>query len=153
MFSWFKKSMSEAPASVAQPLRFKDSHAAFAYACEFLQSELTTGEVLPAIVLDAKTVGGEVSVKRQPDGIQMVMLRVCSKDNGYMVIAATASNRGPELQPGDLVAWQAGAPIEALASQFPDPRSKWGGLILAKLLPEYTMGIGWAIEQPFGHGH
>ncbi|WP_156466834.1 hypothetical protein [Methylibium sp. Root1272] len=83
----------------------------------------------------------------------MVMLRVCSKDNGFMVMAATASSHGPALQPGDLVAWQAGAIVPALASQFPDPRSIWGGLVLAKLAPEYTMGKGWAIEQPFGRGH
>ena len=148
MFGWLKKS-KPLPSS-ALPLYFKDAQAAFGYACEFLKSDLSPGAVLPALVLDAAAaIGGGVAVKRQPDGTQVAMLRVCSKDGGYVVNASSATANGPSLQPGDLVAWQAGAPIEAMKSQFPDPRSSWGGLILAKLLPEYTMGRGWAIAQPF----
>ena len=147
MFGWLKKS------NATPPLRFKDSEAAFAYACEFLQSNLSPGAVLPALVLDARTVGGEVAVKVQPDGTQITMLKVCSKDNGFMVMASSASPQGPKLRPGDLVAWQAGSQVAELASLSPDSRSTWVGLVLAKLMPEYTSGRGWAIEQPFGRGH
>lgn len=146
MFDWLKRSKP----SAAQPLYFKDAQAAFAYACEFLQSELSAGAVLPALVLDAAAaIGGGVAVKRQPDGNQIAMLRVCSRDGGYVVIASSATPNGPSLQPGHLVAWQAGAPIAAMESQFPDPRSCWGGLVVAKLQPEYTAGRGWAIAQAF----
>ena len=147
MFGWLKKS-NETPS-----LRFKDCAAAFAYACEFLQCELSSNAVLPALVLDARTVGGEVAVKVQPDGNQVTMLRVCSRDNGFMVMASSASPHGPKLKPGDLVAWQAGSQVPELALLSPDSRSTWVGLVLAKLMPEYTMGRGWAIEQPFGRGH
>ena len=147
MFDWLKKS------KVPPPLRFKDSTAAFAYACESLLCEVSSGAVLPALVLDARTVGDEVAVKVQPDGTQITMLKVCSKDNGFMVMASTASPQGPKLEPGNLVAWQAGSQVPALAALSPDSRSTWVGLVLAKLMPEYTNGRGWAIEQPFGRVH
>lgn len=70
------------------------------------------------------------------------MLKVCSKANGFMVMASSASPQGPNLKPGDLVAWQAGSQVPALASLSPDSRSTWVGLVLAKLLPEYTAGRG-----------
>ena len=147
MFDWLKKTKTE------PPLYFKDADAAFAFACEFLQCELSSDSVIPALVLDARTVGGEVAVKVQPDGIQVAMLKVSSKDNGFMVMESTASSQGPSLKPGDLVAWQAGSQVAALAALSPDPRSTWVGLILAKLQPEYTSGRGWAIEQPFRRAH
>ena len=62
MFDWLKKTKTESP------LYFKDSDAAFSYACDFLQCEFSTDAVIPALVLDARTVGGEVAVKAQPDG-------------------------------------------------------------------------------------
>ena len=147
MFGWLKKS------NATPPLRFKDFEAAFSYACQSLQSELSSGAVLPALVLDARDVGGEVAVKVQPDGIQLTMLKVCSKDNGFMVMASSASSQGPVLKPGDLVAWQASSQVAELAAISPDSRSNWVGLVLAKLMPEYTSGRGWAIEQPFQRGH
>jgi hypothetical protein len=147
MFGWLKKS------NATPPLHFKDAEAAFYYACEFLQNGPSSGAVLPALVLDARTVGGEVAVKVQPDGTQITMLKVCSKDGGFMVMASSAHPQGPRLKPGDLVAWQAGSQVAELASLSPDPRSTWVGLVVAKLLPEYTSGRGWAIAQPFGRVH
>ena len=150
MFGWFKNPVLPALQSSEIPLSFKDTQAAFKYACDYLQIDLKEGVVLPALVLDAAAaVGGGAAVRHQPNGIQIAMLRVCAKDGGYMVIASSASANGPALQPGDLVAWQAGTQVDALATQFPDPRSRWSGLILARLLPEYTVGWGWAIHQPF----
>ena len=150
MFSWFKKPVPALLESSTIPLFFKDTQAAFTYACDYLQIDLKEGAVLPALVLDAAAaLGGGAPVRHQPDGIQIAMLRVCAKDGGYMVIASSVSANGPVLQPGDLVAWQASTPVDALATQFPDPRSTWSGLILARLLPEYTVGRGWAIHQPF----
>ena len=58
MFDWLKKSKTGTQSSAMQPLHFKDTDAAFTYACEYLQSELAAGAVLLALVLDAKTVGG-----------------------------------------------------------------------------------------------
>ncbi len=150
MFSWFKKSLPSQSPPNALPLYFQDTHSAFEYACEFLHNELVAGAILPSLVLDVRAAkGSDVAVRLQPDGTQVVRLRVCSKDGGYMVMASTVGANGPSLQPGDLVAWQAGLAVEAMASQFPDTRSMWTGLILAKLLPEYTTGRGWAIEQTY----
>jgi hypothetical protein len=150
MFGWLKRKGAATAVGDTVPLYFKDSHAAFSYACQHLHCDLTAGAVLPALVLDAAAATGSgAAVKRQTDGNQITMLRVCSKDGGFVVFAASASANGPDLQPGDLVAWQAGQPVEAMASQLPDPRSTWAGLILARLLPEFTVGRGWAIQQPF----
>lgn len=150
MFGWQKKRTSTPVDTSSVPLFFKDTNAAFEFACEYLLTDLTSGAVLPALVMDsAAALGGGAAVRRRPDSVQIAMLRVSSKDGGYMVVATSASAAGPNLQPGDLVAWQAGEAVPELATQFSDSRSTWVGLILAKLKPEYRAGHGWAIDQPF----
>lgn len=149
MFDWLKKTKPNAVAA-KPPLYFKDNTAAFKYACDFLLSEMRTGAYLPALVQDAsELLGSGNSVNRQPDGNQTALLTVSSKDGGFTVAASTAGTKGPQLKPGDLVVWLAGEPIAHLQGKYQDPRMTWGGLIIAKLRPEYTEGRGWAIEQPF----
>ena len=149
MFAWLRKKASQS-SNVGAPLYFKDNLSAFEYACQFLSSELKAGAYLPALVQDATALLGHGEpVKRQKDGNQIAMLKVCSSDGGFTVLASSASPKGPSLQVGDLVIWQAGASVPAMASQVKDLRSTWVGLIVAKLQPEYTVGRGWAIQQQF----
>ena len=149
MFSWLKKVL--APASpTSAPLFFKDNAAAFEYACSVLSNELKSGAFLPALVHDGSAflVGG-AAVQRQPDGSQVAILTVSSSDGGFLVLASSAGKSGPTLKPNDLVIWQAGELITTFEPRVKDPRSAWGGLILAKLLPEYTQGRGWAVMEQF----
>jgi len=134
-----------------RPLYFKDGAAAFEYACQFLHAELQESVVLPALVQDARDLlGAEEPIVRMKDGSQMLALRVCSKDGGFLVLAGTLSAVGPSLKPGDLVAWQAGKPITRESPELQkDPRSGWVGIALAQLKPEYIVGRGWAIQEPF----
>lgn len=149
MFNWLKKTKQSA-APAAPPLYFKENSAAFKFACEFLLTEVKEGTYLPALVQDASEVlGPGNAVKKQHDGNQTALLTVAASDGGFTVAAATVGPKGPGLKPGDLVMWLAGEPIAHLQGKYEDPRMIWGGLIVAKLLPEYTQGRGWAIEQPF----
>lgn len=149
MFNWLKKTRQSA-APDTPPLYFKDNNAAFKFACEFLLTKIEAGAYLPALVQDASEVlGTGNAVKKQADGNQTALLTVSASDGGFTVAAATAGPRGPDLKPGDLVIWLAGEPIAHLQGKYEDQRMTWGGLIIAKLQPEYTQGRGWAIEQPF----
>lgn len=149
MFNWLKS--KKPPANLVEPsLHFKDNVAGFEYACEFLLTELKSGAYLPALVQDASEhLGSGNRVKKQADGNQTALLTVSAKDGGFTVAASTAGPNGPDLKPGDLVIWLAGEPIEQFQGKYDDPRMTWGGLIVAKLRPEYTDGRGWAIERPF----
>ncbi|BEV07571.1 hypothetical protein [Methylophilus sp. DW102] len=149
MVSFIKKLFGSNKAQA--PLYFKDAEAAFQYACQFLSAELTSKAILPALVVDAReALGADSPVLPMPNGGQMLALRVCAKDGGFLVLAGTISATGPTLHPGHLVAWQAGQPIERQAEELnKDPRSNWVGAVLAKLKPEYTVGRGWSIDEPF----
>ena len=149
MFSWLKKVL--APASpTSAPLFFKDNAAAFDYACSALSNELKAGVFLPALVRDgAAFLAGGAAVQRQPDGSQVAILTVASSEGGFLVLASSAGKSGPTLKPNDLVVWQAGELVTTFEPTVKDPRSAWGGLILAKLLPEYTQGRGWAVMEQF----
>ena len=149
MFNWLKRTKAAARSPVP-PLYFKDNAAAFKYTCDFLLTELKTGAYLPALVQDAsELLGAGNAVKKQSDGNQTALLTISAKDGGFTVAAATAGPNGPDLKPGDLVVWLAGEPIGHLQGKYEDLRMTWGGLIVAKLRPEYTDGRGWAIERPF----
>jgi hypothetical protein len=149
VFAWLKNKKAP-PAGAGVPLFFKDNAAAFAFACSNLAQELKAGIYLPALVQDGSTflVGG-ASVQRNPDRNQLALLSVCSADGGFPLLASSASPNGPVLKPDDLVIWQAGSPVAALSSSVSDQRSSWAGLIVAKLLPEYTPGRGWAVMEQF----
>lgn len=146
MFGWFKK------APPPSPLYFNDALAAFGYSCEVLNCDISFGAVLPALVLDAsKEIGEGPSVKREADGNQTAILKVCSGDGGFTSIAGSASPNGPTLRPGDLVSWRAIRRIEGRGVGYGDERSEWIGMIVARLKPEYEPGRGWAIELPFSN--
>jgi len=137
--------------SEAAPLYFKDGTAALEFACT-LGCDLKRGSVLPAVVLDSKALfGTQEAVKTQPNGIQTVALKVASSDGGFLVMSQTLGPNGPKLQPGDLVAWQAGefasAVVETLKS--PDKRFGWVGFVIAALRPEFRINHGWAIAGQF----
>lgn len=133
------------------PLFFKDCHAAFEFACSYVQSELVAKGIFPALVEDAKLkLGADEPIVILQDGSQMLALRVSSNDGGFLVLSGVLSANGPRLKVGDLVAWQAGKPIERECYQLQiDPRSQWVGIVLAKLKPEYLPSQGWAIEESF----
>jgi hypothetical protein len=152
MAGFFSRLFSSASApSQVQPLCFKDGAAAFEFACTSLQCDLAAKAMLPALVLNAvDALGAETPVVVMPNGTQMLALRVASKDGGFLVLAGSLSAGSPSLQPGDLVAWHAGQPIERETAELArDPRSQWVGIVVAKLKSEYTFGKGWAIAEPF----
>ena len=152
MASLFKKLFFSAKKpSPAHPLYFKDGAAAFEFACMTLQCELVAKAMLPALVVNAvDALGADTPVITMPNGTKMLALRIASKDGGFLVLAGSLSASGPTLQPGDLVAWHAGQPIERETTELTkDPRSQWVGIVVAKLKPEYTIGKGWAIAEPF----
>ena len=150
MFDWLKRSTPQTEALASASLYFKGTNEAFQYACEYLDSDLNVDSVLPAIVVDAGVfLGGGSAVKVQSTGGQIALLRVCSKDGGFIHAAASASTNGPSLQPRDLVAWRVMQYTAQLIRSGDDVRTHWMGLIIARLRPEYTIGRGWAIEQLF----
>jgi hypothetical protein len=150
MFSWLRRKPNTSPGHDPTVLPFKDANAAFAYACEFLDAKLQVGSVLPALVLDAGAqTGGGPPIRVQPDGNQIAVLRICSKDGGFVHLAATSGHLGPRLNPGDLVAWSALEYSLRLIRSHEDARTLYNGLIVAKLKPEFKLDQGWAIEAPF----
>lgn len=151
MFNGLKKIFASGSRVQPAPLSFRDAQAALQFACESLQCDLAAGEILPALVPDATiALGADSPVVRLETGTQMVALRVASKDGGFLVLAGTLSSSGPSLASGDLVAWQAGKTMPRETAQLTkDARSRWVGIVLAKLRPEYTSGRGWAIAEPF----
>lgn len=119
------------PGIPAGTLFFKEPAEAFAYACKYLDCTLKQGAYLPAIVMDAR---------RQPDGNQVVMLRVAASDGGFYIPAFTAGPKGPELQIGDLVLWAAMQHTPAAAALGKDLRRGWMGLVVGTLKHEYRNG-------------
>ncbi|MBV1690860.1 hypothetical protein KRR38_25070 [Novosphingobium sp. G106] len=119
-------------------LVFKTGEAFLEYHCKFMMTRLERGVSLAALVLDPGESFGSVPVKADAEGIQTAMLRVASRDGGFVVLAQTAS-KGELLKPGDTVAWIAGEYIPLLAEGADDPRFGWLGLIAAKIAPEISM--------------
>lgn len=151
MFGWWRgKKKSTLSDDAIGPLAFNSNAAAFEYACQFMQSELSAGAFLPAMVLDAsQEFGTQKAVATDSKGIQTALLLVCSKDGGFRVMSKTTSNAGPTLMVGDLVAWKAMAFVRELANVGPDERFGWMGLILGTLKPEWQHGRGWVVAERF----
>jgi len=130
-------------------LPFKDNASAFEYACIYLECEVAKGAMLPAIVQDGKALfGTQVSVTAAADGTQTAVVKVASKDGGFLVVAKTPGP-GPELRPGDFVAWLAHSHVAKLAEASPDKRFGWVGLIVGTLKPEWREG-SWVGGDRFG---
>lgn len=133
------------------PLFFKDGHAAFEYSCKFMDCPLHEGAFLPAVVLDPRELlGSSTVVERQKDGNQVVMLKLASSDGGFVVFASTLGPNGPQLKPGDFVAWRAAKHSKEVATSVgaKDERSGWVGLILGTLKPEHRNG-SWVGNERF----
>ena len=139
---------------------FKDSLAAFAQACDS-ECVLHEGVILPALVLNARELfGTATAVTTQENGRQIACIRVASADGGFIVSASTSGARGPTLQPGHFVAWQAGRYDPQVAKNAParrkrfgwfglkDKRFGWIGLIEGTLKLEYKNG-GWVGNERF----
>ncbi|MGB3746583.1 MAG: zeta toxin family protein [Rhodanobacter sp.] len=152
MFSIFKRKGQKQGAAAGHsmpPLYFKDGNAALEYACEYMDCDLREGALLPAVVMDARSMfGTTTAVKRQDDGNQLATLRIPSRDGGFLAVATTANPKGPVLQVGQLVAWQAMQYSPAFAKSAKDKRFGWVGLILGTLKPEYANG-SWAGDARF----
>jgi hypothetical protein len=150
MFDWLSKKRSRSVSAPVGPLVFKSNTAAFEYACKYMRSQLAEGSFLPALVLDAsKEFGTQKAVAIDVKGIQTALLLVCSIDGGFRTMAQSASTNGPELQVGNLVAWQAMTFHRDLAAVGPDERFGWVGLILGRLEPEWRSDIGWVGADRF----
>lgn len=151
MLGIFKRSKKIESSNAGEPLslKFKSGTEAFEYVCEYLDCSLHENAMLPALVLDAsKEFGTNTAVKLQDDGTQLAVLRVASRDGGFVVLAATASADGPTLQPGQLVGWQTMKYAHDISNKTDDERFGWVGLIIGTLKPEYENG-SWVGDKLF----
>lgn len=72
------------------------------------------------------------------------MIKVTSPEGGWITVADTPNNRHTPIEPGDLVAWM---PLELGPHLLTtDTRSRWLGLIIAKLAPEMDTNGGKVVE-------
>jgi len=118
----------------AQNLPFKSNDAAFEYACRFCDcAPAENKSVIAQIVSSGRADGGE----------QVVMIRVASDGEPWETIARTCGSRGPDLQPGDLVAWR-------IVTHRPDlDLMPWVGFIDELLEPEIDFATGWVLKAEF----
>jgi hypothetical protein len=152
MFEFLKRKRP-APRTSAElgigPLYFRDGAAAFGYICQYMKCPLGEGSSLPALVLDSRELfGTAAAVRIEDDGNQTAAIRVASSDGGFLVIGPTAGPKGPRLQPGQLVLWQAESFSASLAKRSKDERFGCIGLIVGTLKPEWKDG-GWAGGERF----
>jgi hypothetical protein len=149
MFEFFKRNRQSKQPAAGVPLFFRDGAAAFAYVCEYMECPLVEGSALPALVMNgSQRFGTPQAVSIGPDGNQIALLRVGSSDGGFLVVASTVGPKGPALQPGQFVLWQAGKHSPAVAQQAKDQRFGWVGLILGTLKTEYRDG-SWIGDKRF----
>ncbi|WP_330981880.1 MULTISPECIES: hypothetical protein [Enterobacterales] len=128
-----------------QGLFFNDNHSAFEYACEYMDCELVGNIPLPAIVLPGPEGKDPVITS---SGCQRMLLKVCSNDGGFCVIADTAHPNGPRLRIGDLVCWVPFVYLEHLVQPGVDQRFGWCGFVLGTLKPTLNSS-GWLGDQRF----
>ncbi|QIG78936.1 hypothetical protein [Stakelama tenebrarum] len=145
---WGRKKKS----SLREKLPFKTAKGFFEYQCKYGGTRLEEGLGIVALVLDArKEFGTSVAVKREENGCQLAALRVAAEDGGFITFALTASQRGENLRPDDIVIWVPGDYLPAIAQQFDDERCGWVGLIVAKIAPEMPVqaGVPWTILSEY----
>jgi hypothetical protein len=163
MFGFFKREklpIQRTDAGSFLQLAFEDSSIAFQQACG-AECLLHEGIILPALVLDARELfGAATAVEIQGNGHQIAFIRVASVDDGFIVSASTSGARGPTLQPGHFVAWQAERYDPQVAKDAPasqkrfgwigskDKRFGWVGSIKGTLKLEYKDG-GWVGDELF----
>ncbi len=115
-------------------LQFQTGEDFFEYQCEWGVVDIEPKRGLIAIVCDAREmVGAEQAVKVGDNGIQVVALKVVSRDGGFLVVSETVS-KGPSLSVGDIVVW---VPFKNEGHfDSVDPRMSWVGLVAALVAPE-----------------
>lgn len=152
MFNFFRRKTISNKSAIGRdfpPLHFKDGNAALEYACRYMECSLNDGSLLPALVLDSRELfGTQTVIMIQDDGNQLAMLRVASRDGGFIVAATTANPKGPKLLTGQLVAWKAIKYVPTIAEKSTDKRFGWTGLIMGTLKPVYING-SWIGDERF----
>ncbi|MEA3053566.1 MAG: hypothetical protein QOG72_2469 [Sphingomonadales bacterium] len=135
----------------SQVLVYKTPEALFAYWCKYGNTEIILDRPLLAQLIDPGDVAGPglPAIGFRADGIQTVMLKVAASDGGFIVIASTASRRGPRLRVGDLVLWAPGAYVDGLGNELGDPRAGYVGLIVATVAPAWSIKDGFKIIERF----
>jgi hypothetical protein len=120
------------------PQRAARSSAAFFHGqCEHGDTTIERNKGIVANVLDArKDLGTAAAVQIEPDGRQLVVLRVASDDGGFVVPASTPSGSGDPLEPGDIVIWVPSIYSKEFGGHLQDKRCGWIGLIRAKIRPQ-----------------
>lgn len=103
--------------------------------CKYGATGISKGVAIPALVLDARELAdAKNAIKTNKDGSQFAMVRVASPEGGWVTLADTPNNSHTPIEPGDLVAWM---PLELGPNSITaDTRTRWFGLIIAKLAPE-----------------
>ena len=145
MFEFLKRKKVMSPQAIAggAPLYFRDGTAAIEYACTYLECPLGTDAYLPGVVLDSRALfGTQTAVSVDADGIQTAVLRVAAPGGGFIVPAPTAGPKGPTLQVGQMVLWQALVHSASIEQKMGNAKSGWVGHIVATLQPEYD-SRGW----------
>ncbi len=135
-----KKAKSGSP----EKLIFKSGEAFLEYQCQFGHTKIVPKQGIVAVVLDSQKEFGTASpVKIEPDGSQMVTLKVASEDGGFVVSSQTLTGRGDRLKPDDVVIWVPMEHINMGADNIGmadlDPRFGWVGFVVAKVKPELDM--------------
>jgi hypothetical protein len=151
MFDFLKRTKTATTRTDAGigPLYFKDGAAAFGYICKYMECPLSEGSYLPALVLDSRELfGTATAVKVESDGNQMAAIRIASREGGFVVAAPTLGPKGPRLEPGQLVLWQALKFSPAFAKRTREPRVAWIGFIVGTLRPEWKDG-SWLGGEKF----
>ena len=122
------------PQKKASVLVFKSGEAFFKYQCKFGVIDIIPGEGMISLVLDgSKEFNLPSPVKILENGVQRVVLKVASEDEGFIVVAETLGSKGDRLKPGDIVTWVPGSQVPISPSISADPRFGWVGMITSKL--------------------
>ena len=135
------------PDRLSEKLYFKSGVEFFEYQCEFGHTEIMVNQGIAALVLDArKEFGTSSAIKINADGTQLAVLRVASKEGGFVVLAKTPSEKGTRLNSRDVVIWVPSIYNPEIAKGLGDARTGWVGLIRARVKPEINSTGGFEIS-------
>ena len=129
MLEWIKAKFFPKKKPIPK-LHFKSGFDFFEYTCKYGYTELFPRRSVVALVTREE---GFDAVYLNDDGRQGAALLVASPDGGFLSHAATVTAKGDRLAEGDLVLWMPLEYDENLSRLFPDPRTGWNGVIVAKI--------------------
>lgn len=136
MFNPFKKKPSVTPPD----LLFKSNEAAFQYACAYLNTSLKDENPVLAIVLSDNGSNNycvKISNNSDPSIPAENPEQLLEDGNtANICFGAAATDRAKNLKRGDLVAYVAVVQLAAMG------KGNMGGVLIAKLRPEYSMVHG-----------